>query len=62
MPPRFKFRVELKGSFYTYELYDERGAEVFDLEDAVRVANWLYPDQWSCVYNGSESAVPEDSQ
>lgn len=49
------FRVEFIGAFYSGELYDIRGREVFTLAEAAEAAEDVYGDGWSCVYNGSEA-------
>lgn len=54
-----KYRIELKGVFYTAELYDSKGREVYDSATAVEVAEELYGDSWTCVYNG-QYAVTRD--
>lgn len=51
MEPK-QFRVCLVSTFYSMELYDERGDEVYDLGDACRVAEELYGESWKEVYNG----------
>lgn len=47
-----KFRVELIGAFYTFELYDDRGREIFELGEAVEAAESQYPGTWRSVFNG----------
>ena len=54
------FSVELVGSFYTHKLYDEKGREVFNLQDACQAAEREYGDGWAIVYNG-EQALTRDS-
>lgn len=51
-----KFKVELAGSFYTYELYDSKGREIFELDKAIEAAEWQYAGVWNSVYNGNEAA------
>jgi hypothetical protein len=53
------FKVELFGYFYTLELYNEQGREVFDADEAVIVAEALYSGEWLSVFNGSESRINE---
>lgn len=56
---KFKFKVHLLSSFYANELYDENGSEIFNLEDAIRVAKDRYPnDSWE-VYNGNDGFLYE---
>ena len=51
-----KFKVELLGSFYTFELYDSRGREIFILDEAIEAAEEQYPNEWQSVFNGEEVA------
>jgi hypothetical protein len=53
-----KFRIEFWGAFYTGELYDNQGREIFTLEEAIAAAESQYPGQWQSVYNGEEAAEP----
>jgi hypothetical protein len=53
-------RVELVGYFYTLELYDSEGAEIYNLDDAAEAAELQYGADWACVYNGNEG-VDRDS-
>lgn len=53
------FRFTLVGSFHSYELYDRRGREVFNLDEAVEAAEELYGDEWVEVYNGESAAARE---
>jgi hypothetical protein len=55
-----KFSVELVGYFYSLELYDCRGSEVFELEEAVAVAEKEYGNKWQSVFNGNEGISRED--
>jgi hypothetical protein len=50
-----KFRIELLGSFYTFELYDSRGREIFTLDEAIEAAEEQYPNEWQSVFNGEEA-------
>ena len=54
------FKVELCGSFHTYELYDDRGREVTDVQAAAECAEELYGDDWQSVYNGEDAIARED--
>jgi hypothetical protein len=54
-----KFRIELIGAFYTYELYDSRGREIFDLDEAIEAAEEQYPNEWYSVFNGETSSINE---
>lgn len=54
------FRVEVIGSFYTFELYDSRGREVFNIHDAAEAAEDEYGSDWSCVYNGQEAMTRDE--
>lgn len=54
------FRFRFKNFFYAMELLDEKGRDVFDLQDAIRAAESLYGDEWTEVYNGDVGAVRED--
>ena len=58
MPP--PYRVELVGVFYTAELYDQKGRQVFGAEEAAEAAEAEYGAGWSCVYNGEASINRED--
>jgi len=50
------YDIHLQGAIYSHELYDEEGRLVDNLEDAIRVAEWLYgKDGWE-VYNGRDEA------
>jgi len=49
------FFVELQGSFHATPLYDARGKEIFDADEAVRVAEDIYGNEWESVYNGEYS-------
>ncbi len=61
MTTKFPFRVELRGEFYTIELYClERGSPVYDLAKAATEAEEQYGDGWHGVYNGSESITREE--
>ena len=55
------FKVELVGSFYSFQLYDEFGREIFELSAAIEEAEKQFGTDWNCVYNGSEGAEREDS-
>jgi hypothetical protein len=55
-----KFRVTLAGEFYSYELYDERGREIFTLATAIAEAERQFGSDWVSVYNGESSANRED--
>lgn len=55
-----KFSVELKGSFFTFTLYDDRGREVFDVNVAASVAESLYGEDWVSVFNGEEALCRDD--
>lgn len=55
-----KFRVEVAGSFYTYELYDDRGRECFDVDTAANAAEQEYGIDWQSVYNG-QVAIDRES-
>jgi len=50
-----KFRVELLGNFHTFELYNARGAEIFDLLEAIECAEEQFGPEWACVYNGQQA-------
>lgn len=54
------FSVELAGSFYTYNLYNEDGKQIFDLMEAADRAEELYEIDWQGVYNGNEGIGRED--
>lgn len=51
-----KFKVELLGSFYTFELYDSRGREIFTLDEAIEAAEEQHTGLWQSVFNGEEAA------
>lgn len=57
-----KFSVELRGVFYTLTLYDEKGREVFTLEEAIQAAENEYGSEWSAVFNGEEGVAREEIQ
>lgn len=48
----FPFHVELNSCFHTYELYDSEGRQIFNLQDAIDVANKQFGDSWVSVFNG----------
>jgi hypothetical protein len=54
------FKVRTVGSFYSYELLDERGCEVYSLEKAADIAEKVYEFSWQEVYNGEEGIDRED--
>ena len=60
MPNVTPFRIEFAGSFYTSELYDADGRNVFDLMEAAEAAEEVYGDGWACVYNGNEGIERSD--
>lgn len=47
-----RFKVELLGSFYTFELYDDKGREIFDLDKAIETAESQHAGLWRSVFNG----------
>ena len=51
----------MAGSFYTYELYDEKGREIYTLSEAVRAAEQQFGADWNCVYNGQEAVSREEA-
>lgn len=55
-----KFSVEIKGYFYTLELYDRRGRECFDVATAACAAEEEYGDNWLSVFNGAEAITREE--
>lgn len=55
-----KFMVELAGSFYTYELYNDAGAHIYDLTEAVNCAEDQFGEDWQAVYNGNEGEEREE--
>lgn len=59
-PVRLPFKVCLKGVFFTFELYDQRGREVFTLDEAIEAANDEYPGEWCEVFNGQEGVLAEE--
>jgi hypothetical protein len=54
-----KFRIELLGAFYTFELYDFRGREIFTLDEAIEAAEEQYAGEWQSVFNGDVSSINE---
>lgn len=54
------FQIELRNYFYTLELYDSMGREVFDLQTACEAAEEQYGADWQSVFNGHESMSRED--
>jgi hypothetical protein len=52
---RPKFRVEIAGSFYTYELYDAKGREIHNCREAAEFAESEYGCDWQLVYGGDEA-------
>lgn len=54
------FRVCLSGYFYSLELYDQNGREVFSLEDACEAAEQVFESEWESVYNGGAELSRED--
>lgn len=57
---KHKFKVEIAGDFYSHELYDEKGREVFDLKKATQVAEDQFGDEWAIVYNGEKALTREN--
>lgn len=57
--PRQKFRMTIRGYFYSLELYDDKGREVYTLDEAIKAAERYHPD-WDSVYNGHESMNHDD--
>lgn len=55
-----KFMIRFAGDFYSHTMYDAKGAEVFDLEQAAQVAEEIYGDNWTEVYNGEEAISRDD--
>ena len=49
-----KFHVTFYDTFHSSELYDHRGAYIYDLHTATREADRQFGDTWSEVYNGLE--------
>jgi len=49
-----KFMVKMKDSMHAYELYDDKGANVYDLDKAAEAAEAVHEDDWKEVYNGRE--------
>lgn len=49
-----KFMIHFEGSVYSNELYNEKGQEIFILEDAIEQAKTEYPGEKFEVYNGVE--------
>jgi hypothetical protein len=54
------FMVRLKGSFYSFELYDNEGKQLYDLYSAIKSAKEQYPNEWTEVYNGETGALNEE--
>lgn len=52
---RSKFRININGSFYSYELYNDKGEEIFTLDAAIEAAREQYPDDLWEVWNGEEA-------
>ena len=50
------FRVKLRGSMHTFELYNKRGEEITDLVEAADCAEEEFGDEWEEVYNGDAGA------
>lgn len=50
-----KFMIHFRGSAYSNELYDDRGREVFTLEDAIEAAESQYSGDEYEIYNGNEA-------
>lgn len=55
-----KFRVEVAGMFYTLELYDAKGREIHNLQDAIAAAIDTYGNDWVSVFNGEVSFAQSD--
>jgi hypothetical protein len=53
-PKPGQFLCHLEDYFYAFDLYDERGREIYDLDIAVAAAEEQFgSDGWE-VYNGNE--------
>lgn len=50
------FKVKLFGSIHAFELYDDDGAEITDLETAIDCAENQFGKGWEEVYNGAVGA------
>lgn len=55
------FKVTFVGSFYSSELYDRHGKEVFTLDDAIQTAEELYGEDWKEVFNGQEGISRDET-
>ena len=54
-----KFKIQFEIGAYTFELYNDRGASIYDLNEAYEEALRQFPqDNW-IVYNGKESLEKE---
>jgi hypothetical protein len=49
-----KFRINFPGNMYCFELYNQKGNYVYDLQEAIEIAESEYPDVCWEVWNGKE--------
>jgi len=48
-------RLTIVGSFWAYELYNDEGEYIYDIEEAAACAENLYGHCWEGVYTGDVS-------
>ena len=56
------FRIELRNTFHTAELYDDNGMSIYDVDGAVAAASKQYPGDWQSVFNGQEAGYPPEDE
>jgi len=49
-----RFSVRLIGGFYTFELDDDKGREVFEIEEACLSAEEQFPGEWAELWDGDK--------
>lgn len=54
------FKVQLVDVTYTSEFYNARGERIYDIKEAVKVAERDYGDDCKHVFNGDESINREE--
>lgn len=55
-----EFKCKISGSKNTFTLYDGKGVLVYDMDEAIKIADRIYGDHWTHVFNDTESIERED--
>ena len=54
------FNITLVGTFHSFTLYNHKGEEIFDLEEAIEFAEDYYNGNWDEIFNGEEATSREE--